>query len=68
MKVALVYPPACDPTAPYLSVPTLTAQLRLRGIDVLPIDANVEAFDSILTAGKLNELRDRIEERLREFG
>ncbi len=68
MKVALVYPPACDPTAPYLSVPTLTAQLRLRGIEVLPIDANVEAFDSILTAGKLNELRDRIEERLRDLG
>jgi anaerobic magnesium-protoporphyrin IX monomethyl ester cyclase len=67
MKVALVYPPACDPTAPYLSVPTLTAQLRRRGIDVLPIDANVEAFDSILTASRLQELRGTIEARLEEL-
>ena len=28
MKVALIYPPTCDPTAPYLSVPTLTGFLR----------------------------------------
>ena len=30
MRVALIYPPTCDPTAPYLSVPTLTAWLRQR--------------------------------------
>ena len=23
MRVALIYPPTCDPTAPYLAVPTL---------------------------------------------
>jgi len=30
MKVALIYPPTCDPTGPYLSVPMLTAYLRKR--------------------------------------
>lgn len=68
MKVALIYPPACDPTAPYLSVPTLTAQLRGRGFEVLPIDANVEAFDAILTEAHLTRLRARIEERLAALG
>ncbi len=48
MGVALVYPPSCDPTAPYLAVPTLAAWLRREGIDVLPVDANVEAWDALL--------------------
>lgn len=26
MKVSLIYPPTCDPTSPYLSVPMLTAE------------------------------------------
>ena len=28
--VALVYPPTCDPTAPYLAVPMLTGFLRAK--------------------------------------
>ena len=31
--VALVYPPTCDPTAPYLAVPMLTGFLRANGIE-----------------------------------
>jgi anaerobic magnesium-protoporphyrin IX monomethyl ester cyclase len=64
MTVALVYPPSCDPTAPYLSVPTLTAWLRKHGVSVLPIDANLEAWESLLTRPSLERLGAGIEERL----
>ncbi len=67
MRVALVYPPACDPTAPYLALPTLTAWLRTHGIEVLPIDANVEAWEWLLSRPRLEKLAARIEERLAEL-
>ncbi|MEO7111720.1 MAG: radical SAM protein [Polyangiaceae bacterium] len=67
MRVALIYPPTCDPTAPYLAVPMLTGFLRANGIDVLPIDANVEAFDALLEEKSLAALRDRLETRLAEL-
>ncbi|MDB4994126.1 MAG: yliB [Myxococcaceae bacterium] len=63
-EVALVYPPTCDPTAPYLAVPMITGFLRSKGVGVLPIDANVEAFDALLEPGSLAALRDRLEARL----
>jgi anaerobic magnesium-protoporphyrin IX monomethyl ester cyclase len=64
MKIALVYPPTCDPTAPYLAVPMLTGFLRSHGVEVVPIDANVEAYDLLLRRAPLGRLRDRIETRL----
>ncbi len=64
VDVALVYPPTCDPTAPYLSVPTLTAWLRREGISVLPIDANVLAWEWLLTRERLAPLAERIGKRL----
>ncbi len=64
MRVALIYPPTCDPTAPYLAVPMLTGFLRANGVDVLPIDANIEAFDALLEEKSLGALRDRLESRL----
>lgn len=67
MRVALIYPPAADPTAPYLAVPMLTGFLRMHGVDVLPIDANVEAFDGLLRRAPLAALRDRIADRLRRL-
>src|SRR5438128_8599286 len=67
MRVALVYPPTCDPTAPYLAVPMLTGFLRANGVEVLPIDANVEAFDALLDPVALASLRDRLEARLAEL-
>lgn len=68
VDVALVYPPTCDPTAPYLAVPMLTGFLRSEGVSVLPIDANIEAFDDLLSGPRLTELRDRIEGRLAALG
>ncbi len=67
MRVALVYPPTCDPTAPYLALPTLTGFLRANGVEVLPVDANVEAFDALLDPTALGQLRDRLELRLAEL-
>src|SRR5579859_5791959 len=64
MKIALVYPPTCDPTAPYLAVPMLTGFLRAQGVDVLPIDANVEAWDELLRERPLRELASRVERRI----
>jgi anaerobic magnesium-protoporphyrin IX monomethyl ester cyclase len=64
VSIALVYPPTCDPTAPYLAVPTLAGFLRAAGIDVLPVDANVEAWDELLAPQPLLAVRDRIEARL----
>lgn len=62
--VALVYPPTCDPTAPYLAVPMLTGFLRANAVEVLPIDANLEAFDALLSQGRLSLERDRLETKL----
>ena len=39
VKIALVYPPTCDPTAPYLAVPALTGFLRHNGVEALPVRA-----------------------------
>ena len=64
VDVALVYPPTCDPTAPYLSVPTLTAWLRREGISVLPIDGNVGAWDWLLRRDRLAPLAERARKRL----
>ena len=63
MKIALIYPPTCDPTAPYLSVPTLTGYLRAHGVEVWPIDANVEAYSRLLSRETLTLLAGRVEER-----
>src|SRR5262245_3466595 len=64
MKVALIYPPTCDPTAPYLAVPMLTGFLRAHGVEVLPIDANLEAYDALLRPGPLGAAAERLEKRL----
>jgi hypothetical protein len=61
---ALVYPPTCDPTAPYLSVPTLAAWLRREGLSVMSIDANVLAWDWLLRRERLGPLAERVEKRL----
>jgi len=51
--VALVWPPACDPSMPYVSVPLLAACLRRAGLPMLPVDANAEALDALLRADVL---------------
>ena len=67
MKVALLYPPLCDPTAPYLSVPLLAACLRRAGIDVLAIDANAEAVAWLLRRDTQAALAERVRARFAEL-
>ena len=63
VKLALIYPPACDPTAPYPAVAALAGFLRPQGIEVLPIDANLEGFLALLQREPLALLSARIERR-----
>jgi hypothetical protein len=63
-KVALIFPPTCDPTAPYISVPTLTGFLRSHGKSVLPLDANVEGWHAILSPNFLKKCAAMIEEKI----
>jgi anaerobic magnesium-protoporphyrin IX monomethyl ester cyclase len=65
MKAALIYPPACDPTAPYIAVPLLAACLRARGVEVLPIDANLGAWRHLLEPEALRGLLERVRSRFR---
>jgi hypothetical protein len=67
VKVALIYPPSCDPTAPYLAVPTLTAWLRKHDVEVLPIDANLECWEALLNRETLIALGETVERRLAEL-
>ncbi|HEY1960313.1 MAG TPA: radical SAM protein [Polyangiaceae bacterium] len=64
MRVVLIYPPTCDPTAPYLSLPTLTAWLRKHDVEVVPIDANVGAWDFLLSPERLGRMREAIDARI----
>jgi len=63
MKVALIYPPTCDPTAPYISVPALSAYLRAHGVTVVPVDANVEAYEWLLRKSSLKKTVRRLRRR-----
>ncbi len=67
MTIALIYPPTCDPTAPYLSLPTLTAGLRAHGKTVLPIDANVEAYDGLLQRQAMEKTAEKIKTSLKKL-
>jgi anaerobic magnesium-protoporphyrin IX monomethyl ester cyclase len=64
MKIALIYPPTADPTAPYLSVPSLTGYLRANEVEVVPIDANVEAYEFLLKPENLRKLARQVKRRL----
>jgi len=42
----------------------LTGFLRAHGVDVLPVDSNVEAYDALLRRASMALMRDRLEDRL----
>lgn len=63
MRVALIYPPVADPSMPYVALPLLTAVLRRAGHEVVPIDANAEAIDHLLSGPRAAELATRVRER-----
>jgi hypothetical protein len=64
VKLALVYPPTCDPTAPYLSLGALAAVLRPAGVETLLVDANLEAWEHVLAPARLRAAAARVRGRL----
>ena len=64
MKVALIFPPICDPTAPYIALPSLAAWLRSHGIEAVPIDANLECTEHVLQSDNLEIFTERLTKRL----
>ena len=61
MKVALVFPPQGHFTQPYLSLPSLTAYLRMHGYDeVTQLDENIAAYDHFLSKARIERALGRI--------
>jgi anaerobic magnesium-protoporphyrin IX monomethyl ester cyclase len=60
MTIMLVTPPQYDPTMPALAIPCLTAVLRDKGYHVVPKDANIEFFDSVLSKKGLENAYEKI--------
>ncbi len=63
MEALLIHPPFADPTQPYLSLPTLKAALRERGLDAKVVDLNVEAAHWLFDRENLREVARRLGSR-----
>ena len=61
----MLFPPQCDPRAPYLALPSLTAFLRQNGYEVVQKDINAEAYDRLLTEENLERTHKVISGRLK---
>src|SRR4051812_34379872 len=60
MKACLLFPPATDPRAPHLALPSLAAFLRKAGIHVEMRDLDLESLLWLLTPERLNEASARL--------
>ncbi len=67
MRHLLIHPPFADPTQPYLSLPTLKAALRARGLDARVVDLNVEATHWLFERETIEALARRVGERFLEL-
>ncbi len=65
MKVMLLFPPNWTPSMPHLALPTLTAYLRMHGVEVIQRDLNAEVFDEILTR---RHMKNAIARLRRDYG
>ncbi|MBZ0298669.1 MAG: B12-binding domain-containing radical SAM protein [Anaerolineae bacterium] len=65
MKIMLLFPPNWTPSMPHLSLPTLTAYMRMHGVEVIQRDLNAEVFDEILTRRYMKDSLARLRE---DFG
>lgn len=64
MKIALVYPPLCDPTCGYLSLPYLASYVRARRTyDVSILDANIESLVFLSAPHRVAALIERSKKR-----
>jgi anaerobic magnesium-protoporphyrin IX monomethyl ester cyclase len=62
-KVLLLFPPHCEPSGPYVSVPSLTAFLLDKGFDVWQKDINICVFDTIFTKKYLETVWERLDKK-----
>lgn len=60
MRIALIFPPGSDPRAPHLAIPALTAHLRQAGIEVEPVDLDIEGLRALLRPESLAEAARRL--------
>jgi anaerobic magnesium-protoporphyrin IX monomethyl ester cyclase len=60
VKVLLVFPPQWTPFRPYLSLPSLYAYLKDKGVDVIQKDFNLEAYDLMLSEGYLSGISQQL--------
>jgi anaerobic magnesium-protoporphyrin IX monomethyl ester cyclase len=65
MKIMLLFPPNWTPGMPHLALPTLTAYLRMHGVEVIQRDLNAEVFDEILTR---RYMKDAIARLRQDYG
>ncbi|MGQ0811369.1 MAG: B12-binding domain-containing radical SAM protein [Nitrospiraceae bacterium] len=64
MKVMLIFPPDWFPSEPYLSLPSLTAVLRLAGHTVIQKDVNLEMYDWYFSEDFLKKVLRRVPQQL----
>ena len=64
MKVLLIFPPDWYPSEPYLSLPSLTAVLRLAGHTVIQKDINLEMYDWYFSEDFLKKVLRRVPQQL----
>ncbi len=60
MKTLLIFPPQINPIHPHLAIPLLKGYLEGEGITVEIIDANVMAYDQLLTKKYLQLCKHRL--------
>jgi anaerobic magnesium-protoporphyrin IX monomethyl ester cyclase len=56
VKVILFFPPHWQPLMPHLALPSLTAYLRMNGVEVIQRDLNAELFDQVLSSAHLRSV------------
>jgi len=56
VKVVLFFPPHWQPLMPHLALPSLTAYLRMNGVEVIQRDLNAELFDQVLSSTHLRSV------------
>lgn len=65
MKVTLVYPPLCDPTCGYLSLPYLASYVRARrSYEISILDANIESLHFLSEPRRVAALIERAQCRM----
>jgi anaerobic magnesium-protoporphyrin IX monomethyl ester cyclase len=61
MKTALIFPPATDPRAPHLALPSLAATLRQAGIETELIDLDLEGLIDLMRPEALEAAARRLD-------